>query len=176
MSYRTYINDTQVFGNNECYEEWIEFVQSQGIEVDEDCNYKGEIKDFMKALEVVETIVMRLEKERRERRAQLEKEMNEKGLSEEEKEITRSHVYGIKSIFDWSHVYDDLEHEDKNDRFHTSLFDKLNDIVDNGYAFMPLSLYKACEDKLERDKCFSVNGHFDCFKLKEGETITVSAN
>ena len=36
MSYRTYINDTQIFGNHECYEEWIDFIKSQGIDANED--------------------------------------------------------------------------------------------------------------------------------------------
>ena len=35
MSYRTYIEDTQIFGNNECYKDWIEFIKSKNIEVDE---------------------------------------------------------------------------------------------------------------------------------------------
>ena len=35
MSYRTYVNDTQIFGNNECYPEWINYIKSKGIEVGE---------------------------------------------------------------------------------------------------------------------------------------------
>lgn len=68
MSYRTYINNTQVFGNNECYPEWIKYVESKGITVGEDGDYEGELDDFMEALDVVESIVMRLESERRERK------------------------------------------------------------------------------------------------------------
>ena len=73
MSYRTYINNTQVFGNTECYPEWIKYVESKGITVGEEGNYEGELDDFMEALDVVESIVMRLESERRERKKKGEK-------------------------------------------------------------------------------------------------------
>ena len=33
MSYRTYINKTQVFGNSECYPEWIKYIESKGITI-----------------------------------------------------------------------------------------------------------------------------------------------
>ena len=32
MAYRTYINNTQVFGNNEYYPEWTTYLKSKGIE------------------------------------------------------------------------------------------------------------------------------------------------
>ena len=41
MSYRTYVNDVQVFGNNEYYPEWIEFIKTQGIDVNENGNYEN---------------------------------------------------------------------------------------------------------------------------------------
>ena len=34
MSYRTYVEGVQIFGNNEGYNEWIEFIRSQGIKID----------------------------------------------------------------------------------------------------------------------------------------------
>lgn len=64
MSYRTYVNNYQIFGNEEYYDEWIEFIQSQGIEVDEEGCYEGEITDFMSGLVVCENIVNKLEKEK----------------------------------------------------------------------------------------------------------------
>lgn len=178
MSYRTYINDVQIFGNNETYPEWLEFIKSQDIEINEEGHYKGEIKDFMAAMVVVESIVMRLEKERRERRNEIEENLAKRtNLTEEEKEQIRKHTYGIKSLFDWSNIYDKLENDcNKNDKFGTSLFMELKEIVDNGYAFMPLALYEACKDKLEQTNCFSTDGHFYCYKIKEGEKIIVSAN
>lgn len=56
MAYRTYINDTQVFGDNEYYQEWIKYIESKGITIDEDGGYEGELDDFMEALDVVESI------------------------------------------------------------------------------------------------------------------------
>jgi hypothetical protein len=41
MSYRTKVNGVQVFGNNESYPEWIEFIRSQKIDVDDEKCYKG---------------------------------------------------------------------------------------------------------------------------------------
>ena len=82
MSYRTYINNTQVFGNGESYPEWIKYVESKGITVGEEGNYEGQLDDFMEALDVVESIVMRLESERRERKKKGEK-------------------FCSQSIFDW---------------------------------------------------------------------------
>ena len=29
MSYRTRVNETQIFGNNEYYQEWIDFIRSE---------------------------------------------------------------------------------------------------------------------------------------------------
>lgn len=160
MSYRTYINNTQVFGNNEYYPEWEEFIKSQGIEVNEDGCYDGEITDFMGALMTIEKIVMRLEKEFQERK-DLRNRLNGKHKP-------------IQSLFDFSNIVEELEEQDENVKFGKSLFDKLLHYTQNGYAFMPYAFYMACEDKLERaDK--RIKGHFHCYKLKDGETINVSA-
>ena len=66
MSYRTYIEDTQVFGNHEHYPEWIEFIKSQGITVSDDGEYDGYITDIMGMISVAEKIVMNMERGRRE--------------------------------------------------------------------------------------------------------------
>ena len=47
MAYRTRVNGVQIFGNNEYYEEWAEFLKSKGIEIDEDGCYDGEIDDVL---------------------------------------------------------------------------------------------------------------------------------
>lgn len=73
MAYRTYINGTQVFGNDECYPEWITYLKSKGISIGEEGDYDGELDDFMEALDIVESIVIRLESERRERKKKGEK-------------------------------------------------------------------------------------------------------
>lgn len=158
MSYRTYIEDEQVFGNNEYYSEWIEFVKSQGIEVDEDGCYSGEIKEFMPALFVVESIVLRLNRERE----ALKEKWNGR-LSFERP---------ILSLFDFQNIPPKVENQD----YETSLFDELFGIVKNSYAFMPYAFFKACEDKLEKDHVFATPNHFYCFKLKVGETIHIEAH
>lgn len=68
MSYRTKINGKQLFGNNEWYEEWGEYLISKGIEIDDEGLYEGELDNFMEALEVIEKITMNIEAERRERK------------------------------------------------------------------------------------------------------------
>ena len=40
MSYRTTVNGMQIFGNNETYPEWDEFIRSQGIAIGEDGDYR----------------------------------------------------------------------------------------------------------------------------------------
>ena len=64
MAYRTYVNGVQIFGNNEYYQEWIDFIQSQGIEIDGDDCYHGSITDVQEALTVIDRIILRIEKER----------------------------------------------------------------------------------------------------------------
>lgn len=126
MSYRTYINNTQVFGNNECYPEWITYMESKGITVGVDGDYDGEIDDFMEALDVIEAIVIRLETERRERKKNGEE-------------------FFSQSIFNLGNIYDDVvEHPAEE-----SLLDKEFYYLKNGYMFMPYAFYKACENIIE---------------------------
>lgn len=68
MSYRTYVNGKQLFGNNKCFEEWGEYLISKGIKISDEGLYKGELDDFMEALEVIEKITMNIEAKRRERK------------------------------------------------------------------------------------------------------------
>ncbi|MBQ8234513.1 MAG: hypothetical protein IJZ36_02895, partial [Bacilli bacterium] len=136
MSYRTKVNGFEIFGNNECYKEWLEYIQNQGIVVKEDGSYKGELIDFMGALVVIEHITLRLNKQR-------------------ELVNSKSNLYKSKNLFDWSDIPSKLEEQDKEDKYGISLFDKLMEIVNNGYAFLPYTFYLACEDKLERTTSFS---------------------
>lgn len=152
MGYRTYINDTQVFGNNEYYTEWIEYIESKGIDVGEDGNYEGELDDFMEALDVIENIVIRIEKERRENKAK-----GQKFLS--------------TSIFDLGNIYDDVLNMPDSE----SILDKELHYLQNGYMFMPYAFYKSCEDIIEF-KGYSFRGkHSKVYKLKDGCKIQISA-
>lgn len=64
MSYRTNVNGTQIFGNNEWYDEWGEYLISKGIKISDEGLYEGELDDFMEALEVIEKITMNIEAKR----------------------------------------------------------------------------------------------------------------
>ena len=163
MSYRTYVNGTQIFGNNESYPEWINFIEEQGIEIDNEGCYEGEITDFMGALKIIEDITMRLNKERNQKNNLL----REKGYDESHRKL--------RDMFDLTNIPEEIEKQDKDDKYQTGLLDLLFEVVDNYYAFMPYTFYKICEEVLERDKGFSTFGHFNCFKLKEGLTIKVLA-
>lgn len=154
MSYRTKVNGTQIFGNNECYPEWIEFIQSQGIEVDEDACYEGEITDVMGAITTIEKIILRLESGRREKQP----------IS--------------TSLFDFRKDYDEIIEQDikfPNDDHNTSLTDKMMELRKNAYIFMSCLFIDACGDMIERDHTFAVPQHYLCYKVKEGCAIKVSA-
>ncbi len=154
MGYRTFVNGVQIFGNNERHPEWLDFIRSQGINVDEDDAYDGVITDFMAALSVVETITQRIE------------------------ETYRKNV-NVGSVFDLREDYDFLRKQaayDPNDedKFKTSLFDINVNLVKCGYAFLPFALYLACMDKIEEDKHWAYPNHMNCYKPKE--PIRVYAN
>ena len=149
MSYRTYINGTQVFGNGEYYPEWIKYLKSKGITIGEDDEYDGEIDDFMEALDVVESIVIRLEAERRERKKNGEE------------------FYSL-SLFDLGSIYDAVVANPTRE----SILDKEFYYLKNGYMFMPYAFFKACESILEY-KGLSLKGKV--FKLKDGCKIKVNA-
>lgn len=160
MSYHTKINEVQMFGNNECYPEWIEFIKTQGIKVDKEFHYKGEIKDFMGALKTIEAITMNIHNAR-ERRI-------------EEIQQTRC-IKDLRGIFDFTNIPKELDDE-KSDEFSTSLFDKTKDIVEHGYAFMSYHFFKICEPCLELTDTFSGNKHLYCYKIKDDCKIKIEAN
>lgn len=167
MSYRTYVEGNQIFGNNEYYPEWIEFIRSQGIEVDDEGCYDGEIHDFMGALVTVENIVMRLYKEAEARRERFGGKIGNKKM------------YGF---FDLTHMVDTIalnnqvdENGNRMFEYGDSLFDELCAVVQNSYAFMPYAFFKACEEKLVQIDSFTTKDHFHCYKLKDNETIHIKA-
>ena len=153
MSYRIYVNNHQLFGNNDCPNKWIDFIKSQGIEVSEDGMYKGEIKDFMECLNTVEDIVF---------------DMNKKIQSYNES-LTDDYknVLERQELFDLSNLINDK----------SSLLFSLQNLVSNGYLFLPYQLYEICKDKIEvkykmdeeQDKVKRI------YTIKEGEHIYTSA-
>lgn len=124
MSYRTYIENTQVFGNNEYYKEWADFIESQGIEIGVDGDYDGEITDVQGMFDIIDKITKRLIKERHE---QVEKGKTWFGKP-------------YKELADLT----DLIDEDEN-----ILLSNMY-MIDHAYCFLPYQVYKAVEDKLEK--------------------------
>lgn len=161
MSYRTYVNDVQVFGNGECYPEWIEFIKSQGINVDDEECYTGEIHDFMGALAVIEKIVLRLNKQR-----------------EEYKESCGGQIgkRKIPSLFDFTGNIEKIINQSQDETEGYSLLDEIFDIINLTYAFMPYVFYNACKDALEPTNSYDSPNHFSCFKIKDGCSIVVEAH
>ena len=162
MSYRTKINNVQIFGNNEYYPEWIEFIKSQGIAVGEDGDYDGEIVDVMNALKVIENIVLRIEKEYR-----------EDGISPyDTHRIVSQDGSSYTSLFDFSQVYDKILQEDKTSR---PLTDQLLEIQKNSYMFMPLAFLNACGDCVKEDWSSITDGRLYNYSLVDGKKIHVHA-
>lgn len=159
MSYRTNVEDFQIFGNNEYYPEWIEYIKSKGIYVDEDGCYDGELDNFVEALEIIEKIVIRLYEDR-----ELEnKEVKNKIISED-----------ALGLFDLSYIPKRIKRQEEYGlEFKTPLLDMLFAVIHDSYAFMPYAFYVACKDKLEIEDM--IDGRFECYKLKQGQTISVHA-
>lgn len=164
MSYRTYINGIQVFGNNEYYEKWFRFIESQGIEIHEEKRYEGEVTDFMAAMETVEAIVLDIDKNLRERMAAIPPSVPAGSR------VRRN----AKPLFDLGDIYDNITAPPREGSdYRPRLFDELYDRVSDGYLFMPIMLYDACKELLELDP--SHPNRFRAYKLKPGKTIHVQA-
>lgn len=148
MSYRTYVNETQLFGNNECYDEWLDFIRTQEIEVDEECYYEGDISDVIGAIRTLESIVLNMEQKQTD----------------------------SKSLFDLSDIPKTLKEQDLNDPFNNSMLDLILTSINSYYCFLPYVFYRACKDMLEQETPFSIPGRFYCWKLKPGCKIHVKAN
>ena len=161
MSYRTTVNGVQIFGNNDYPEVWIDFVKSQGIEVDENQCYEGDITDFMGALVTLEEYVIQLNK----RREELSEKFN--GLIGKNK---------IENLLDFSNRFEKIANQDPEDKYGYCLFDELMLIIDETYAFIPYVFFKACEDDLVREHIYTTAKHFHCYKLKDGAKIHVKAS
>ena len=157
MSYRTYINHTQIFGNNESYPEWLYFIKSKGIEVNEDCIYDGYITDLQGMFNVIDTIT--------------------RGL------INDRHEEVLKGEKDWEgKPYTELTDLSKSMWLadNVPLLKYNMEMINHAYCFLPYQAYKAVENIIERsDKPYvSEDGkEWYCYtyKLKPGMMIHVEA-
>ena len=156
MSYRTTVNNTQIFGNNESYKEWLDFIKTQGIKVDEEGLYEGEIKDVMGMFDTVDKITRKM--------------------------IDEAHARVMNGETDWmGRPYTELADLSNSIYLDKStpilVFDEM--MINNAYIFMPYTLYKAVEDCIELTREMfvkdGVKWFFCSYKIKEGETIRVNA-
>ena len=168
MAYRTYVNGVQIFGNDDHYPEWIGFVRSQGLAVDGDDCYRGEITDVMGAIEACESIVMRIEDERRAERERLAVE------KDEDPEIQQLLEARATSQFDLTEIYARVLAQ-KDAKYGLSLFDRLLNVTRNGYMFVPYALYRACGEHVEFDDGARMRKRLNVLRLKPGHTIPVWA-
>lgn len=150
MSYRTRIEGTQIFGNNEYYKEYVDFLISQGIEIDEDGCYEGEITDVQGLFRVIDKITKDL-------------------IAKAHTRVENKEEWFGRPCKELADLSDSIWLEDK-----TPVLAFNRDIIDNAYIFLPYQVYMAVQDKLEP---FDSNCWFSLdFRLKEGETIRVSAS
>lgn len=156
MAYRTRINGVQIFGNNEYYEEWADFLKSKGIEIDEDGCYDGEIDDVMGMFETIDKITKLLIKEQH--------ESVEKGVKDFMGNPSKELADLSNSMW-------------LSDTTPVLIFNQ--QMIENAYCFLPYQVYKAVEDLIEkvpgRYKKDDVDWAFCTYKLKEGKKIKVYA-
>lgn len=183
MSYRTYVNGKQIFGNNECYPEWIDFIKKQGIEVSEDGNYDGNITDVMGAIETIEAIILRLAKDRVEKIINVDiakTYIKNNAMSNDDKDTGLIiHAQKYNSLFDFSHVYDQIL-KDMESNYKMSLTDIMLMIFDNSYVFMSCSFLQACIHDIEKAERPSIDGEekwdrLTYWRMKDGRSIHVYA-
>ena len=156
MAYRTRINGVQIFGNNEYYEEWANFLKSKGIEIDEDGCYDGEIDDVMGMFETIDKITKLLIKEQHEN--------VEKGV----KDFMGNPSKELADLSNSMWLSDD-----------TPVLRFNQYMIEHAYCFLPYQVYKAVEDIIETVPCRyekdGVDWTFCNYKLKEGKKIKVYA-
>ena len=156
MSYRTRINEVQIFGNNDYFNELADFLKSKGIDIDEDGCYDGEIDDVMGMFETIDKITKRLIKEQHEK---------------VEKRVTDLRGNPTKELADLSNSMW------LSDNTPVLMFNQ--QIIENAYCFLPYQVYKAVEDIIEqvpsRYEKDDVDWAFCTYKIKDGEKIHVYA-
>lgn len=146
MSYRTTVNGEQLFGNNECYTKWIDFIKSQGIEVDGDYCYSGEIVDVDKALDVLEDITS--------------------DVYEKYNKHLKKNLYDLsETVGFWT----------KGKSCGQGIYDALSSIVECSYMFVPYYFIQLCGDSVEEYIGWADDRRFHRFRIKDGCKITVKA-
>ena len=158
MSYRVKIDGCQIFGNNESYALWDDFVKSQGITIDTEGNYDGYTTDVEGMFKVIDKITRKNIADRHRRVLAGEKKIGGKEAIKELADFT-------DSIF----LKDD-----------TPILEFDEYIARNAYIFLPLQVKNILMDKIvradDRYKDDIVDWSFASYKLKDGEKIHLSAS
>lgn len=155
MSYRTNVNNCQIFGNNEWYQDWVDFIKSEGIEVDEDGLYDGYIDNLQGMFDVIDKITRRL--------------------------IDKRHEQVIAGELTWEgKPYTELTDLSDSmwltDRTPVLMFNI--QMIEHAYCFLPYQVFKAVEDIIEKcghDDPEAVLLGYRCYRLKDGKRIQVHA-
>lgn len=156
MSYRTKINGTQIFGNNDFYQEWIDFIRSEGIEVDEDGAYDGYIKNLQGMFDVIDRIAKLL-------------------INDRHEQVVAGETYRGKPYKELTDLSDSMWLDDK-----TPLLMYNMQIIKNAYCFLPYQVFKAVEDIIEMSDTPYIGKDgkewYCCsYKLKAGKKIHIHA-
>ena len=168
MAYRTKVNGVEVFGDNNYPYGWIDFIKSQGIEVDEEGRYEGNIKDIEGAIDVIEKSIMLREEEARERAAECGARLRRMGCEEEKIDPLVIMTLGNKSIFDFRYVFDNKkEHPKKNLTF------ELMDLYKHAYIFDSCHFIEACGNSIKW--IWMAEKEDMGYILKPGKTVHICA-
>ena len=159
MSYRISLEDTQIFGNNEWFQEWDDFIKSEGITIGENGEYDGYITNVQGLFTTIDIIVKKLINERHQEI--VDKETDFSGNPKRE-------------IYDFTKSYDFfcVEYRGKM----ASILD-FNFFLFDAYLFIRYRVYMAIKDKLEECDRWEDDkiDWFRSYKLKDGEKIHVHA-
>lgn len=159
MSYRTVVENVQIFGNNEYYSEWIKFVKSNGITVDEDDCYEGDITDVEGLFKTIDKITRNI-------------------IAEQHKKVVRNEkTFTCKGEQPCREMTDFSDSMWLSDNTPLLMFNKM--IVEQSYAFFPYVVFQAVKGKIvpcEPYEDDTVEWYCCSFKIKDGEKIHIRAS
>lgn len=156
MSYNTYINGTQIFGNNDFYQEWADFLSSKGIEIDNDGLYDGYIDDLQGMFNVIDKITQKL-------------------IDERHQQVLKGEKWFGKPMHELTDLSQSIWLDNKTPLL---LYNMM--MIKEAYCFLPYQVFEAVEDiieKAEKPYIDDYKGWFCCsYKLKDGKKIHVRAS
>lgn len=159
MYYRTIVNGEQIFAKNEYYSEWIDFIKANGIDVDSEGCYDGEIDDVQGMFEVIDKITRKIIEDRHKK--VMKGENDRKGRP-------------LKELTDLSgSIWFNKE---------TPILMFNRQTIEMSYCFLPYRVYLAVKSKIEKvnevygeNEKDGVKWALSTYKIKDGEKIRVNA-